>query len=252
MPIVAAAERRYSPDRLWVIGPDQLPLCDHRQQVLPMDYTRARSNMVENQLRPSQIDDARLLRAMREVPREHFLPKVLRGVAYADEDLLLPSGGHLIEPLALARLIEAARIQPQEVVLVLGCTTGYAGAILARLAATVILVEPDQATAGQIETLLDELGVDNVVVAVSDDPTTGQASQAPFDVILLVGAVDTVPPALWEQIGEGGRLVAVIDDGRVGKLTVFTRLHGVIGRQVLFDARIPRLPGLASRVEFAF
>ncbi len=217
-----------------------------------MDYSRARLNMVENQLRPHQIDDPRLLGAMREVPREHFVPKILRGVAYADEDLRLPAGGHLIEPLVLARLIQAAQIKPQEVVLLLGCTTGYAGAILARLAATVILVQPDQAAAQQVETLLDEQGVDNVVVTVSADPSAGQPSQAPFDVILLVGAVDAVPPALREQIGEGGRLVAVIDDDRVGKGTVFTRLHGVIGRQVLFDARIPRLPGPAARAEFAF
>jgi protein-L-isoaspartate(D-aspartate) O-methyltransferase len=217
-----------------------------------MDYTRARLNMVENQLRPHQIEDPRLLRAMREVAREHFVPKSLRGVAYADEDLRLPAGGHLIEPLALARLIQAAQIKPHEVVLLLGCTTGYAGAILAQLAATVILVQPDPAAAQQVETLLDEQGVDNVVVALSDDPTAGQPSQAPFDVILLVGAVDVVPPALRDQIGEGGRLIAVIDDGRVGKGTVFTRLHGVIGRQVLFDARIPRLPGLVRRAEFAF
>jgi protein-L-isoaspartate(D-aspartate) O-methyltransferase len=217
-----------------------------------MDYTPARLNMVENQLRPHQIDDPRLLRAMREVPREHFVPKSLRGVAYADEDLRLPAGGHLIEPLALARLIQAAQIKPQEVVLLLGCTTGYAGAVLAQLAATVILVQPDPAGAQQVETLLDEQGVDNVVVAVSDDPAAGQPSQAPFDVILLVGAVDVVPPALRDQIGEGGRLVAVIDDGRVGKGTVLTRLHGMIGKQVVFDARIPRLPGLARRAEFAF
>lgn len=217
-----------------------------------MDYTRARLNMVENQLRPHQIDDPRLLAAMREVPREHFLPKSLRPVAYADEDLLLPAGGHLIEPLALARMIQAAQIRPHEVLLLLGCTTGYAGAILARLAATVILVQPDPAAAQQVETLLEDLGVDNVVLAVSADPVVGQPSQAPFDIILLAGAVDALPPALGEQIGEGGRLVAVIDDGRVGKLTVFTRLHGVIGRQVLFDARIPRLAGLARRAEFAF
>ncbi len=217
-----------------------------------MDYTRARLTMVENQLRPHQIDDPRLLGAMREVPREHFLPKSLRPVAYADEDLLLPTGGHLIEPLALARMIQAAQIEPQEVVLLLGCTTGYAAAVLARLAATVILVQPEPAAAQQVETLLEDLGVDNVVVAVSDDPNAGQPSQAPFDVILLVGAVDAMPPALGEQIGEGGRMVAVIDDGRVGKLSVFTRLHGVIGRQVLFDARIPRLAGLERGAEFAF
>ncbi len=217
-----------------------------------MDYARARLNMVENQLRPSQIDDPRLLRAMREVPREHFLPKALRAVAYADEDLLLPGGGHLIEPLALARMIQAAQISANEVVLLLGCTTGYAAAIAARLAATVILVQPGQATAQHVETLLEALAVDNVVVAVSDQPTAGQPSQAPFDVILLAGAVDVVPPALCEQVGEGGRVVAVIDDGRVGKGTVFTRLHGVIGQQVLFDARISPLPGLARRAEFAF
>lgn len=208
--------------------------------------------MVENQLRPNRIEDPRLLEAMREVPRERFVPKLLRGVAYADEDLQLPGGGHLIEPLVLARLIEAARIRPQDVVLVLGCSTGYAGVVLARLAATVILLQPDAAAIAQTESLLEELAVDNVVVAAGADPGAGHPSQAPFDVILLVGSVEAVPPALLEQIGEGGRLVAVVDDGRIGKGTLFSRLHGVIGRQVVFDAQIPRLPGLPRRVEFAF
>jgi protein-L-isoaspartate(D-aspartate) O-methyltransferase len=217
-----------------------------------MDYARARLNMVTNQLRPNRIEDPRLLDAMREVPRERFLPKPLRGVAYADEDLLLPGGGHLIEPLVLARLIQAARIRPHEVVLVVGCMTGYAGAVLARLAATVILIQPDQTATERIETLLEELAVDNVVVLASDDPSAGHPSQAPFDVILLVGAVDVVPPALCLQLGEGGRLVGVVDDGRIGKGTLLTRLHGVIGSQVLFDAQIPRLPGLKGREEFAF
>jgi protein-L-isoaspartate(D-aspartate) O-methyltransferase len=217
-----------------------------------MDYSRARLTMVENQLRPNRIDDPRVLAAMREVPRERFTPKALRGVAYADEDLPLPGGGHLIEPLALARLIQAAAIGPQEVVLILGDATGYVGAVLARLAATIILLQPDRATAEQTEALLDELGVDNVVVAESDDPLAGHPSQAPFDVILLAGAVDSAPPALLEQIGEGGRLVAVLDDGRVGKGTLFTRLHGVIGRRTLFDAHIARLPRPARTAEFAF
>ena len=90
------------------------------------------------------------------------------------------------------------------------------------------------------------------MVATGADPGVGHPSQAPFDVILLVGSVAVVPPALFEQIGDGGRLVAVIDDGRVGKGTVFTRLHGVVGKQVVFDAQIPPLPGLRTRAEFAF
>jgi protein-L-isoaspartate(D-aspartate) O-methyltransferase len=219
---------------------------------LPMDHARARINMVESQLRPNRIDDPRLLEAMREVPRERFLPKLLRGVAYADEDLLLPGGGHLIEPLVLARLIQAARIRPQDVVLVVGCTTGYAAVVLARMAATVILLQLDAGRAEQVESLLEELAVDNVVVVTGEDPAAGHPSQAPFDVVLLIGAVEVVPPALLEQIGEGGRLVAVIDAGRIGKGTLLTRLHGVIGSQVVFDAQIPRLPGLPRRVEFAF
>jgi protein-L-isoaspartate(D-aspartate) O-methyltransferase len=216
-----------------------------------MEYTRARLNMINNQLRPNGVDDPRVLDAMAHVPRERFVPKTLRGVAYADEDLPLPGGNWLIEPLVLARLIQAAEVRPTDVVLVVGCTTGYAGAVLARLAGTVILVEP-QAAAGPVEALLDHLGVGNVVVVESDDPAGGHPGQAPFDLILLVGSVPGVPPALLEQIGESGRIVAVIDDGRIGKATVFTKLHGVVGQREVWDAQTPPCPGLQPRPRFAF
>ncbi|MGH6918210.1 MAG: protein-L-isoaspartate O-methyltransferase family protein [Geminicoccaceae bacterium] len=217
-----------------------------------MDYARARINMVESQLRPNRIDDRALLDAMLNVPRERFVPKALAGVAYADEDLRLPDGSYLIEPLALARLIQGAQVGREDVVLVLGCATGYAAAVLARLAATVILLVPDEASAARLEPLLDELGADNVVVIAGADPTAGHPRQAPFDVILLTGSVDTVPAALLEQIGEGGRLVAVVANERVGKGVLFTRLHGVVGRRTLFDAQIPRLAGVKREAEFAF
>ena len=186
-----------------------------------MEYARARLNMVNNQLRPSRVDDPKVLDAMGHVPRERFLPKALRGVAYADEDLPLPGGAWLIEPLVLARLIQAAEVRPTDVVLVVGCATGYAGAVLARLAGTVILVEP-QAAAAPVEALLDHLGVDNVVVEVSDDPA------------------------------ESGRIVAVIDDGRIGKATLFTKLRGVVGHREVCDAQTPPCPGLEPRPRFAF
>jgi protein-L-isoaspartate(D-aspartate) O-methyltransferase len=218
---------------------------------MPMDYARARSNMVQNQLRPNRVDDPTVLNAMAEVPRERFLPKTLRSVAYADEDLPLPDGSWLIEPRVLARLIQAAEVRPSDVVLVIGCRTGYAGAVLSRLAGTVILLEPRSA-AERVEALLDDLGVDNVVVVESDDPASGHPSQAPFDVILLVGSVPAVPPALLEQIGEGGRIVAVIDDGRVGKATLFTKLHGVAGQREICDAQTPPLAGLEPSSRFAF
>ena len=216
-----------------------------------MEYARARLNMINNQLRPNRVDDPKVLDAMAHVPRERFLPKALRGVAYADEDLPLPGGNWLIEPLVLARLIQAAEVRPTDVVLVVGCTTGYAGTVLARLAGTVILLEP-QTTAAPVETLLDHLGVDNVVVVVSDDPASGHPGQAPFDIILLVGSVPAVPPALLEQIGESGRIAAVIDDGRIGKATLFTKLHGVVGQREVCDAQTPPYHGLEPRPRFAF
>jgi protein-L-isoaspartate(D-aspartate) O-methyltransferase len=218
---------------------------------MPMDYARARSNMVQNQLRPNRVDDPNVLNAMAEMPRERFLPKALRGVAYADEDLPLPDGSWLIEPRVLARLIQAAAVGPTDVVLVIGCTTGYAGAVLSRLAGTVILLEAP-AAAERVEALLDDLGVDNVVVVASDDPAGGHPSQAPFEVILVVGSVASVPPALLEQIDEGGRIVAVLDNGRIGKATLFTRLHGVVGRREICDAQTPPCRGLEPDPRFAF
>jgi protein-L-isoaspartate(D-aspartate) O-methyltransferase len=217
-----------------------------------MDHARPRQNMVENQLRPNRVDDPRVLAAMGEVPRERFVPKALRGVAYADEDLLLPGGGFLIEPLVLGRLVQTARAGPDDVALVLGCTTGYAGAVLSRLAGTVIICQPDAASVSQIETLLDDLGAANVVVVECGDPLDGHPSQAPYDVIVVAGSVEEVPEALLQQLGEGGRLVAVVDAGGVGKGTLFSRLHGAIGRRELFDAQIPPVPGVRRPAEFAF
>ena len=216
------------------------------------DYALARLNMVENQLRPSEVTDLRVLRAMGEVPRELFLPKQLRGIAYADEDILIPGDGHLMEPMVFARMLQAAQIKPEDVVLVIGCGTGYSAAVVARLAATVILLEPDAAAAERVELALDRLGVDNVVVVVAEDRTVGYPSRAPYDVILLTGSVRDVPQGLLDQVGEGGRLIAVVDDGRVGKATLFVRVHGVVGRRVLFDAHIPELDGLRDEPEFTF
>ncbi|HET6521294.1 MAG TPA: protein-L-isoaspartate O-methyltransferase [Geminicoccaceae bacterium] len=216
------------------------------------DYALARLNMVANQLKPSEVMDPRVLSAMAEVPRELFLPKHLRGIAYADEDIMLPGGGHLMEPLAFARMLQAAEIRPEDVVLVVGCRTGYAAAVLARLAATVILLQPGPADAEQVEIALDRLGVDNVVVAAAEPGTVGHPSQAPYDVILLAGSVPEVPPALLEQIGDGGRLMAVVDDGRIGKGTLFVRVRGVVGHKVLFDANIPPLDGLNREPDFVF
>lgn len=207
------------------------------------DPAEARRRMVENQLKPNRITDRRLLAAMAEVPRELFVPPTLRNVAYVDEDLPLGDGRFLIEPLALAKLLQAARIRAEDVVLVIGDSTGYAGAVVARLAATVILLAGDAEEARALDRLVPQVGADNLVVQVGD-PREGLASQAPFDVVLVLGAVRVVPRALLDQLALGGRLVTVLADGRPGEVTVFERTDHGIGRRVVDDARVPELAAL--------
>ncbi|MEK0082314.1 protein-L-isoaspartate O-methyltransferase family protein [Benzoatithermus flavus] len=216
-----------------------------------IDYAVARHNMVENQLRPNQIDDPRVLDAMGEIPRELFVPKALRGVAYSDEDLDLGQGRFLIEPLALAKLIQAASPRSEDVALVVGDVTGYAAAVLSRLVATVFLLVPPAVATEPVETLLSELGCDNVVLR-QGDAMAGHPAQAPYDLILLAGSVPSIPSALIDQLAENGRLVAVVEHGRSGKVTVARKVNGAVGRLTPFDARIFRLPGFKVEAGFQF
>lgn len=215
------------------------------------DYAQARANMVENQLRPTRIDDARLLAAMGEIPREAFCPSQLKGAAYGDDGLDLGGGRHLPEPLALAKLIQAAAPQPGDVSLVIGCDTGYAAAVLSRLVATLFLLAPGREQARSTEELLADLGCDNVVLQTGD-PHAGLPGQAPFDVVLLAGSVERVPQALLDQLGEGGRLAAVVNQGRVGKVTLFRKLGGVVGSTTPAEASLPPLAGLRPEPAFVF
>lgn len=216
-----------------------------------LDFAEARRNMVENQLRPSRIEDPRLLAAMGEVPRELFLPKQLRGVAYSDDDIDLGNGHFLVEPLVLAKLLQAARPRPEEVALVIGCSTGYAAAVLSRLVATVfLLVEPEDDVAS-LDRLLNELDCANVVVQ-QGKLREGLASQAPFDLVVLPGAVREVPPALRQQLGDGGRLVTVVEQKHAGRVTLFSRVGDAMGRRTPFDAMAPELVALRPEPGFTF
>lgn len=215
------------------------------------EHETARLNMVENQLRPNRISEPRLLAAMSSLPRELFLPKPLRGVAYADEDIPLGGGRFLVEPLALAKLAQAATIGPRDVALVIGDATGYAGAVASRLAATVFLLQPEGTDAAPIERLLNEIGCENVVIQ-HGEAGRGLPDQGPFDVILLVGSVREPPQALLDQLAEGGRLVTIVEERRDGRVTVCKRVGSAFGRISPFDAWAPRLPDLQAEPAFEF
>ncbi|WP_027135678.1 protein-L-isoaspartate O-methyltransferase family protein [Geminicoccus roseus] len=215
------------------------------------DYAARRHLMVEAQLRPSAIEDENLLRAMGEVPREAFLPRALKGVAYGDEDIQLGDGRRLIEPLVLGKLLQAAAVKPSDVALVIGCTTGYSAAVLSRLTTTVFCVDPDAARLAQAEKVFAEIGGDNVVT-VQTDPAKGHPAQAPFDLIVIAGAVETVPETLKAQLADGGRLVTVLKKNHAGKVAVVTRVGDAFGMITPFDAGAPQVPELRVAPSFTF
>ena len=210
------------------------------------DYARARANMVENQLRPSRIEDPAVLAAMGAVPRERYVPEPLRRVGHGDDDLALGGGRYLIDPLALGKLLQAAAPTGRDFALLVGDVTGYVAAVLVRLVGPVVSLVPPSA-----RPLPPEDGADQLVLE-EGPPELGVPARAPFDLILLVGAVPELPPALLDQLGSEGRLVAVVEHGRSGHVTVARKVHGAIGRIVPFDARIHRLPGLHRAPAFTF
>lgn len=215
------------------------------------DYATARENMVENQLRPSNVEDARILDAFRAVPREIFLPPRLRSVAYQDEDIDLGNGRHLIEPLVLGRMLQASEPAPEDVGLVVGCDTGYAAAVLSKLVATVFHLVPGLDSVPIIETRFDEFGFDNIVVQLGP-AGQGLPKQAPFNLILLAGSVVEPPASLLAQLDDRGRLVAVVDTGRAGQVTVSTRIGDAFGQRQPFDARTPPIVELRPEPAFSF
>ena len=215
-----------------------------------IDFSAARSNMVESQLRTNKVTDLPLIDAFETVPRERFVPEPLRGIAYIDEDVALGGGRFVMEPRVLARLLQAAQPGPAGVALDLGCGSGYGTAILSRLVATVVALEDNAELAAAANRTLAELEIDNAVV-VEGRLAEGYPKQAPYNVILLGGAVAELPAAIADQLAEGGRLVAVISAGPgLGRATLMRRDGGVISSRVLYDAALPVLPGFEAEPGF--
>lgn len=218
-----------------------------------MDYARARKNMVDSQVLTNKVTDRALVEAMSLLPRERFVPATARDVAYVDEDLPIGGSRYLTEPMVLARLIQLAGVKPTDKVLDVAAATGYSSLLLARLAHSVVALEADAALAEAARPLLAEFGAGRVI-QVQGSPTAGAPANAPFDVILMNGAVAGEPRTLLGQLAEGGRLVAVVrkTSAGIGRATLFTRGGDVFSRRDAFDAATPLLPGFIPEESFVF
>lgn len=221
-----------------------------------IDSKQQRINMVETQVRPSDVTDRRIIRAMLEVPREAFVPAAFQALAYMDESVPVARrvGGRstraLLAPRTFAKLVQLAEIEPDAAVLDVGCATGYSTAVLARLANKVVALEVDDALAARAAETLRQLHVGNAAV-LRGALEAGAPEHAPFDAILLNGAVQQVPQGLLEQLEDGGRLVAVVADGAFGRAQVWRRTGKAFDARPAFDAGAEPLPGFSRAAEFS-
>jgi protein-L-isoaspartate(D-aspartate) O-methyltransferase len=216
------------------------------------DFALARRNMIDGQLRPNRVTNAQLLAAIGELPRERFLPEATRSVAYADDDVPLGNGRYLMEPMVLARLIQALQPRPEDRAMVVASGPGYGAALLARLVHSVIVVESDPTLAAAAERTAKELGIAGIRQTIGK--LEGAAESAPYDVIVIEGAVQVVPQAIFDQLAEGGRLTTVIagPPGASGVAQLFMKEGGMASGRPLFDSGTPSLPGFAPPPRFTF
>ena len=214
-----------------------------------IDSAIQRTNMVESQIRPSDVTDRRILRAMADIPREGFVPAGVASLAYMDGPVPLASPRRaLMAPRTFARLVQLMGIEATDRVLIVGCGTGYGAAIVSRLAGSVIALECEEALASVAKTNL--AGHSNVTVATGPLPD-GAAAQGPYQVILVEGAV-WERPALLSQLAPSGRLAAILNDGSVSRATLWRRVGDVFGATPAFDAVAGDLPGFKPRATFVF
>ncbi len=220
-----------------------------------IDLAAVRRNMVDTQLRTYDVSSKRVLDAVDEVRREQFLPASLSALAYVDQTLTIKGADGaertLLQPMILARMIQAAEISPGSKVLSVAGGSGYGAAVMAAMGAKVTLLEEGDGLAGEARRALAAAGAEPVTV-VSGSLADGHPTSAPYDVILVEGALEVEPTALLAQLSDGGRLVAVMGLGRAGRVTVFQRSGESIGRRSVFDAAAVALAPFRAPATFRF
>ncbi|MGQ0661211.1 protein-L-isoaspartate O-methyltransferase family protein [Sphingosinicella sp.] len=207
------------------------------------NYQAMRRTMVESQLRTVGVNDPRVIAAMDAVPREDFVPAARRATAYADASIQLGNGRALNPPMALGRLLTEAKLAGDERVLLIGAATGYAAAVLARLVASVVALEEDASLAA---TALDG------VTMITGSLAAGHAAGAPYDLILIDGAVEQVPAAIVDQVADGGRIATGLIGQGVTRLAIGRVIGGAVGFITFADAAIAPLPGFSAPRGFSF
>ena len=216
-----------------------------------MDYAALRMKMVDGQIRTTDVTSHPVLNAFLAVRREDFVPDGRKAVAYIDNDIEIAPGRYLMAPSPLAKMLQLAEIRPTDHVLDLGAGTGYTAALLSHLAGSVVVLESDAALAAAATANLEAAGLSNVTV-VTGDLAAGCPARAPYDAIVVDGAVERIPEALFDQLKEGGRLVAVVGRGLASGARIYVREGGTQSERFAFNASVHLLPSFEKTPEIQF
>lgn len=213
------------------------------------DFASLRTMMVDTQVRTQDVTKFNVIEAMLSVAREAYLPESLRNVAYMGENVTLDGGRVVLEPRTQGKMLDALNVQPDELVLDLGCGLGYSAAVLAHLAEAVVAVEEIAGMAEDAQTILSSQGIDNVAV-IEGALAEGSAKHGPYDVICIEGGVEEIPATLTDQLKEGGRIAAIFMDGALGECRIGHKLDGKMNWRMAFNAAAPVLPGFTRQPGF--
>ncbi len=214
------------------------------------DNATRRIMMVDTQVRPSDVTKFPIIDAMLTVPREAYVPRNLRDMAYVGENLPLISGRVVLEPRTLAKMLDALDIANDDLVLDIGCGLGYSTAVMARMAEAVVGLESDASIAQDAQATLSDHDVDNAMIEVGA-LRDGAAEHGPYDVIILQGAVETVPQALSDQLKENGRICALFAQAALGVVRIGYKIDGDISWRDVFNAGAPVLEGFEAAKTFS-
>jgi protein-L-isoaspartate(D-aspartate) O-methyltransferase len=207
-----------------------------------IDFPKARSKMVEDQIISRGIKDARVIAAMRKVPRHLFVEEALQSQAYSDHPLPIGEKQTISQPYMVALMTEALQLKGQEKVLEIGGGSGYQTAILAELSEKVFSIERIRSLAIRARQLLYELGYYNVELKIFDG-TYGWMEEAPFNAVIVTAGAPDIPQPLLNQLALNGRLVIPVGDAYVQDLIRVTKTEEGIKREDLGGCRFVKLIG---------
>ena len=217
-----------------------------------MDFDAARQTMVDTQIRVNDVTDPAIVKAFQTIPRELFVPRPRRSIAYSELEIETSEGRALWTARDFAKLLQGCAPKPSDIALIIGAGAGYETAILSQLVETAIGLECDSELVDAASARFTKLELDRAV-AVEGDISTGLPDQAPFDLILVNGMVEDVPTAWGQLLAEGGRMGLVVQvDKDLGRARIYSRAGDTVSHRDVFDARPPKFDNFNRAPVFSF